>query len=124
MRPSEIAKDFAPAPNQCQDCIYFPKCDEYPFDESGCEDFKDHSGFVELPCKIGDTVYRMLPHEDFVMECTVVEFCITARTYMIVREVQFNARRGVEFTEIGKSVFLTREEAESAIRERRCNSGK
>lgn len=41
----------------CRDCIYYPKCDGCPFDESGCEVFKDNMLFVELPCKIGDTVY-------------------------------------------------------------------
>ena len=26
---------------KCEQCIYYPHCDEYSFDESGCDDFKD-----------------------------------------------------------------------------------
>jgi hypothetical protein len=33
---------------KCQQCVYYPHCDEYPFDESGCDDFKDRSEFVEV----------------------------------------------------------------------------
>ena len=33
---------------KCEQCLYYPKCDEYPFDESGCDDFKDCSEFVEV----------------------------------------------------------------------------
>lgn len=29
---------------KCEQCLYYPHCDEYPFDESGCDDFKDHYG--------------------------------------------------------------------------------
>lgn len=32
---------------ECHQCVYYPKCDEYPFDESGCNDFKDRSLFTE-----------------------------------------------------------------------------
>lgn len=74
---------------------------------------------VILPFKVGQTVYRMLPHEDFVMECTVAEYSITNDLYMVLREVQFNARRGMRADEAGKTVFQTRQEAENAIKERR-----
>lgn len=33
---------------KCEQCIYYPHCDEYPFDESGCDDYKDRSKFVEV----------------------------------------------------------------------------
>ena len=32
--------------DKCTKCIYYPKCDECPFDESGCEDFIDSSEFA------------------------------------------------------------------------------
>lgn len=79
---------------------------------------------VVLPFKVGETVYRMLPYEDFVMECTVSEYSITNKVYMVLREVQFNARRGMLVDEVGKTVFRTRKEAENAIKERRYNNGK
>lgn len=98
MRPSEIAKDFYPAQNQCKDCIFFPKCDEYPFDESGCDDFKDRSRFVELPCRVGDTVYQ----------------ADSIRIYpLTIKKLIYDAGH-IAFDEeaIGKSIFLTPEEAE------------
>lgn len=27
---------------KCEKCFYYPKCEERPFDDSGCDDFKDH----------------------------------------------------------------------------------
>ena len=78
---------------------------------------------VVLPCKIGTTVFKLQPWEDFVMECTVVEYCITEQAYIIVREKHFNARRGVAFDQIGKSIFFTRKEAENALEERRRQNG-
>lgn len=89
---------------KCEQCIYYPHCDEYPFDESGCDDFKDRSRFVELPCKVGDTVYQT----DGV------------RIYPSTIKVLIYDTNGIAFDEraIGKSVFLTREEAEAALAEK------
>lgn len=28
--------------SKCEQCLYYPHCAEYPFDESGCDCFKDH----------------------------------------------------------------------------------
>lgn len=48
----------------CKDCIYFPMCKNIAVGNStltseACEVFADKSLFVELPCKIGSTVYRI-----------------------------------------------------------------
>lgn len=55
----------------CKDCIHYtshrhfdPLLDEVYTDEDVeylCPEFKDKSRFVELPCKIGDTVYKICP---------------------------------------------------------------
>ena len=62
----------------CKDCIHYevcknkniknPKgCNENIADlnniETMCTDFKDESKYIELPCKVGDTVY-VLEYED------------------------------------------------------------
>ena len=33
---------------KCEACIYYPKCEEYPFDESGCKDIVERSRFIEV----------------------------------------------------------------------------
>ena len=44
----------------CGDCIHFDLCEmmysRIP-EIDGCDYFKDHSRFVELPCKIGNKLY-------------------------------------------------------------------
>lgn len=126
MRPSEIAKDFAPASNQCKDCIYFPKCDEYPFDESGCKDFKDRSRFVELPCKIGDKVW-IIGFFGGCVELKIVKVYYAAYyndvslsyiAYKKDEKISTYRAYGFSAAEIGKAVFLSREEAEKALAER------
>lgn len=121
--PTEKGKAMA----ACKDCIYFPKCDEYPFDESGCKDFKDRSRFVEIPCKVGDYVYYI--KGGYYKE---PEFCKVSSPCKIV-EVSFKLQRSsghvmcgfitdngtrYSFNGIGKTVFLSREEAEKALEER------
>ncbi len=53
----------------CKDCVHYDVClssyirKEYPTEVGYCEEneichlFKDKSKFIELPCKVGDTVY-------------------------------------------------------------------
>ena len=121
MRPSEIAKDFYPASNQCKDCIFFPKCDEYPFDESGCKDFKDRSRFVELPCKVGDTVwFTTYGHIPTCTEVNKISCNIGTNGLHSYFETQdFTGNTDYFHGEaFGKTVFLTREEAEAALSER------
>lgn len=55
----------------CKDCIHGDVCKahviegvgidfttfEKLIEKNGCNQFKDRSKFIELPCKVGDTVY-------------------------------------------------------------------
>lgn len=50
----------------CKDCIHYELCEirGYTYNENLdesvdiiCGDFKDKSRYIELPCKVGDTVY-------------------------------------------------------------------
>ena len=49
----------------CKDCIHYDVCvivensaDNEDYNtEFGCTDFKDKSRFVELPCKLGDSIF-------------------------------------------------------------------
>lgn len=96
----------------CKDCIHCDVCYvinakiapvDTPCDE--CTKFKAKSKFVELPCRVGDTVYQI--EEGFEVYPSVIS--------RIIYET-----KGIAFDEraIGKSIFLTREEAEKALKER------
>lgn len=117
----------------CKDCYHCNACcghdeeaanREYPPAEK-CIDFKDKSQIVELPCKVGDTVYYIKGGY-----CRKAKFCTVSRPCKVV-EVSFKLDRKGEkvmegfitdngtrysFKGIGKTVFLTREEAEAALR--------
>lgn len=87
-----------------------------------CDHFKDKSRYIELPCKVGDTVY--IPTSNGIINEKVHRILysqeaenygkfIRNRFYTIVgnTEAQF------DFSDIGKTVFLTYEEAEKALKE-------
>lgn len=90
----------------CDNCLSIDVCDSYARIKRGltgkCEHFKDRTRFVELPCKIGEELYRIK----------------NVRGKKIVTETQLNQNtfwRIVFGGEFGKTVFLTREEAERAL---------
>lgn len=67
------------------------------------------NGGVVIPCKVGDKIYQT----DFVRlyESTINEMTFTAnKTIYVTENVVFDERA------IGKTVFLTREEAERALK--------
>ena len=100
--------------SKCEQCIYYPKCDEYPFDESGCKDFKDRNNFVELPCKVGDTVWVVFSNG--IRPYVVDRIYIMGNSGIMVR-MRFMLNEILRLTgeNFGKTVFLTREEAEAAL---------
>lgn len=78
----------------CKDCLYYPKCYDFGLDdecslmvdcEKNCKDFKDKKLFIELPCKVGDTVYVLLNEPNFqildISEYQVVGFTIGTQGY-------------------------------------------
>ena len=103
----------------CNDCIYYDVCDYdgdvAVFPDRICGFFKDRSRFVELPCNMGDTVYIAL-NEYGVLKDTVKEFRITSKRIWI-RPEKFGMDCLLE-----NMAFLTREEAEQALKERENNA--
>lgn len=104
----------------CKECIHFDRCKGlYKFDRlqkavsKGCSYFKHHSRFVELPCKLGDFVYFIKARR--VMADIVSKFTIDRCGVMLQRVNGYN----LGYTDqLGKKIFLTREEAEKALKER------
>ena len=74
---------------------------------------------VILPCKIGDTLFRPLNWRNIVEKCTVSLLTQKTDKSWKLRLTSENFRTTFEITinDIGKTVFLTREEAEKALEE-------
>ena len=119
-----------------KDCIHYEACKDiyYPmstydeeakaFDESdscdGCQFYSDKSRFIELPCKVGDVVYQVT--RNFISEFRVrfVEIATCGNVFLHTDLISGIIYTGDVFSEsdIGKTVFLTREEAEKVLKER------
>lgn len=78
---------------------------------------------VEVPCKVDNTVYSMLDDLGRLHECKVCGIYIGSKewkSYVELEPIDYRGRRyGAAFGAFGKTVFLTREEAENALAERR-----
>lgn len=127
----------------CKDCIHHGVCggftptdlDHDVFDycregrtdeildiEQRCNHFADKSRLIELPCKAGDVVYFPLPDGD--CETYVDVGAVFAIGVDALHTMWISARyeSGLKYyhtsEDFGKTVFLTREEAEAALAER------
>lgn len=96
------------------------------------EDLEEKGKLPKLPCAVGDTVYEIC--EGFIEPCTVeVIFLADYKdkdgnpSYMM--EIHYDRKdcpwvsTEVYFTDIGKTVFLTKEEAEAALKELERSKG-
>lgn len=73
---------------------------------------------VVLPCKVGDTVYEVTSRKtisEYRVKAIRVELFCTFIEWYIVAGFVDKSNFGVPVNELGKTVFLTREEAEKAL---------
>ena len=92
-----------------------------------CDYYKDRSRFVELPCKVGDKVYLDNLHIKY---ADVIGIYIDAfggvfdlRIYTNIQLAngfgyKYFISKDYTFDDIGKRIFLTKEAAEQALKER------
>lgn len=127
----------------CKDCLHWKVCNEYrgafwghkaqyssPIinaSADSCIFYKDRSRFVELPCKVGDKVYLDNLHIKY---ADVIGIYIDAfggvfdlRVYTNIQLAngfgyEYFISKDYTFEDIGKRIFLTREQAEQALKER------
>ena len=118
----------------CKDCVHVEVCrftdlpaplsDSYiresEYIEKRCGNFKNRSRFVEVPCAVGDTVYVI---ENIAGEEKIIQDSVeTIGIGYYADGVELYQFDGIKidgyFSDFGKTVFLTREEAEQALKER------
>lgn len=78
------------------------------------EDLEEQGLLLMLPCKVGDTLYRLVPnlYREYV-EIKIAQFVINKNG------IYFITDKGVSWSadKIGKTVFLTKSEAEQKLKE-------
>ena len=86
------------------------------------KDAEEQGLFVRLPCKVGDTVY--VPTRNFVSELRITMVSVNMHeayfSWMLNSGIYPNLD-GFSKSKLGKSVFLTREEAEKKLEEMKKN---
>lgn len=113
---------------KCENCIHYSVCEfKRSIDDTLCGHYKDKSLFVELPCKVGDTVYRIWSvgkHGKSIAEFVVTNVAQIMENIWVIRyQKQAKSlystptRYQCNLTDIGKTVFLTIEDAEAKLKE-------
>lgn len=114
----------------CKDCMHNKVCIVYVQigdDGNICPHFADKAQYIKLPCKVGDTVYTnfsvagdYLRAKDKPYVCKIVFIGINASDDFDGGFINIKFKNGrmwqFIFSDIGKTVFLTHEEAEKALR--------
>lgn len=124
----------------CSDCLYYEVCAEVMKQQlyikevlcgqknPVCPQFTNRSEWVHLPCHIGDTVYEVFQN------CYGETTIYAAEVYAIeLREPQYESfikthyknngkNANFQFSELGDTIFLTREEAEKELEKMKENN--
>ena len=111
----------------CKNCINYETCKRYEKlfhkyitglikADRDCKDFQDRSEWVKLPCKVGDTLYEPTDRGT-ISEYEVTAVYVELFSIFVEWRISEDIVHGINSNEIGKTVFLTREEAEQALKE-------
>lgn len=87
------------------------------------QSLEEQGRLIKLPCKVGDTVYKVNKASKKVSQHKVIKFEIdktdaTAYTMQII----FENYDFCFFHHFGETIFLTKSEAEAKLKELRCNN--
>lgn len=93
------------------------------------EDLEEQGLLLRLPCKVGDTVHELdifLERNPLIIEMRVTDIIIRDDDiyFELVDLYDDNYTNSVLITEFGRTVFLTKSEAEEKLKELRGNNGK
>lgn len=123
----------------CKNCVHFAVCVNVYCEVTAeteiknihgkpCYYFEDKSKYIELPCKVGDTVYSYCKVVDQIVGYSVEDVHIDkeqTRYFATAFDVYYKEYLDeIEFAEdeIGKTVFLAKSEAEQKLKELKENA--
>ena len=110
---------------KCSDCDNQDKCDITK--ESCCnylqdrlaelEDKIENGTLIELPCKVGDTIYEVFKYHKppFIQQTKVEKIIVTEKGLKL--KLARNSFYETSIASLGKTLFLTEEAAEAQIKE-------
>ncbi len=103
----------------CKDCVHYEVCfivESYgEEDNENCRSFKPKSRFVELPCELGQTVYFIGVLSQQIVPSKAMSILYNNGGFHILCE---NGLVVTATEQLGKTVFLSREEAEKSLQGR------
>lgn len=117
----------------CKDCVHYEVCKKYEIDiqvnfyeqefneqefinDGICSSFRDKSRLIALPCNVGDTVYYITGIGHNLVTPAKIKEIIIGKDGIKDLYVQGN---GHNFENSFDIFFLTREEAEKALKEQK-----
>lgn len=115
----------------CKDCIHYDVCENYlnyqrktiqgkagylKVHKKKCPYEKDKSKYIELPCNIGDKVYHII-REIEITEESIYRIRVYEDNHIAFSACRKGGRIVFNEDEIGKTVFLTKSEAEQKLKE-------
>lgn len=106
----------------CKDCLHTGVC-RYAsgirlLKKEPCEDFMGIDKWVKLPCKVGDTLYEPTDRgtiSEYEVLAVRVELFSTFVEWKIKEGIVWRYVHEINSNEIGRTVFLTHEEAEKEL---------
>lgn len=113
----------------CNQCLHRELCNVHGYidaDECGC--YKDKSRYIELPCAVGDKIYQVIKPKKSkgnIVEYDVVGFHLgnfpklkghLRKQYIIAYHEVTNNMCHIAIDKLGKTVFLTKSQAEQALK--------
>lgn len=114
----------------CKDCLHNHVCALWraqegqdakswsDSDDWDCDYFDDKSRFVEMPCKVGDKLYRIFTMDSDAIKPWVGELPEIVERIGVATKNIMGHWNVYPIDYFGKRVFLTREEAEADLAER------
>ena len=109
--------------DNCKECSEnYKQIAEYLEELKSYKDLEEQGLLVRLSCKVGTEVFVISPREGHYIKCQIKKIEIRSTVFGKIHYfVEPVARRGCSFryfdNEFGKTVFLTREEAEKKLEE-------
>lgn len=118
---------------KCENCLHYEACKSmvsvieratmYSIAMRVCNNYADKDLYIKLPCKLNllEELYRYMFDDDrqaVVVKCKVVKIIVKITGYSFILKHPIDGREW-EYTydRIGKTVFLTREDAEKKLEE-------